>query len=180
MSPVSQGRGWHVNHFPVWGVPCLYLVQAWSEWPSLAIIYFPWVLAVYLQLGTSWPSFQQGCFFTFSVPPFDQGQTSSDQRTLICGVQVHTSQDILASNSQISHQGNKFVCWWMPQKIMSVYSQCVWDRLFLLYVCQCPSIAVTFQLCPCSHPVFLNRYECWVLASIPSIYRSQGDSMCTR
>lgn len=35
--------------------------------------------AIYLQLGTSWPSCQQGCFFTFSVLSFGQGQTSSSQ-----------------------------------------------------------------------------------------------------
>lgn len=31
----------------------------------------------------------------------------------------------------------------------------------------------------CSRPVFLNRWKCWILASVPSRCRCQGNSLCT-
>lgn len=56
----------------------------------------------------------------------------------------------------------------------------VWARLFVLCVCHYLSIALTFCLWLLCHPVFLNRYKCWVLASLLFKYRFQGDGMRTR
>lgn len=141
--------------FLVEGWPCLCLVpKVLTEWPALDITFRECYLSSVGNIMTKPPA---GLFVTLSVPPFGQGPTRSASSMSSSRVQVHTSLGILPLISRISHQGNNFGHSRRHQEILGKLLGRVWDRLLLLRVCQCLSMARTFQVCPCPPPVFLNR-----------------------
>lgn len=90
VSLVSQ-RWETVNHFLLEKRPCFCLVPNMvMEWISFSGHYLFSMSDIYLHLGISRLSCQQGCF---SLP--QSLLTRSACRTLTCGVQVHSSQGIL-------------------------------------------------------------------------------------
>ena len=127
--------------------------------------------AIYLHLGTSRPSYQQGCFL------------------LPVSVDKVSPQDINLRGpgpQQSGHSDLEPLDWssrewfWLftdipggPRSLLSCLGQAVPAS------CLPVSFGGACLSGMLSHPVFLNRCKCWVLASVPSKCRCQGDSMCT-
>lgn len=167
-----------LNHFPGWEVALSLSSFKHGHRVAFSEQYlFLWVLFI-----SSWECHglaASRAVFHFLSPSFGWGQTRSACRTLICGVQVHTSQGILTLNSWIGHQRSDFGCSWMYQGIMGVCSDMLGTGYFWHVSTSLIQLAFIFHLYLFHYLVSLNTYKCWVLASVPSKFRSLCDSMCT-